>query len=173
MAFFLKKEFLTLEERGQYTRDPVLQTATSSAYFMGVLSEQSKSIFGRLPSCYAAGLCFGCICHQDWRDLDTSFGGTVWDLGEICNSFYQELVHNAGVRQEDKECFFGGFLSIFAEVVEYEIHLHMGDLKKVDATGEVYLRLQGEKSDSGKQWLNSKNSLITFARGQVKLWGKT
>ncbi|XP_014737101.1 PREDICTED: lipoxygenase homology domain-containing protein 1-like isoform X3 [Sturnus vulgaris] len=55
-------------------------------------------------------------------------------------------------------------------VVEYEIHLHTGDLKKADATGEVYLRIQGEKSDSGKRWLNSKNSLITFARGQVDIF---
>ncbi|XP_054673049.1 oxygen-regulated protein 1 isoform X1 [Grus americana] len=52
-------------------------------------------------------------------------------------------------------------------VVEYAIHLHTGDLKKADATGEAYLRIQGEKSDSGKRWLNSRNSLITFARGQV------
>ncbi|XP_058687118.1 oxygen-regulated protein 1 [Poecile atricapillus] len=55
-------------------------------------------------------------------------------------------------------------------VVEYEIHLHTGDLKKADATGEVYLRIQGEKSDSGKRWLNSKNNLITFARGQVDIF---
>ncbi|XP_036262721.1 lipoxygenase homology domain-containing protein 1 [Molothrus ater] len=55
-------------------------------------------------------------------------------------------------------------------VVEYEIYLHTGDLKKADATGEVYLRIQGEKSDSGKRWLNSKNSLITFARGQVDIF---
>ncbi|XP_041329697.1 oxygen-regulated protein 1 [Pyrgilauda ruficollis] len=55
-------------------------------------------------------------------------------------------------------------------VVEYEIHLHTGDLKKADSTGEVYLRIQGEKSDSGKRWLNSKNSLITFARGQVDIF---
>ncbi|TRZ11441.1 hypothetical protein HGM15179_015673, partial [Zosterops borbonicus] len=55
-------------------------------------------------------------------------------------------------------------------VVEYEIHLHTGDLKKADATGEVYLHIQGEKSDSGKRWLNSRNSLITFARGQVDIF---
>ncbi|XP_068044820.1 oxygen-regulated protein 1 [Anomalospiza imberbis] len=55
-------------------------------------------------------------------------------------------------------------------VVEYEIHLHTGDLKKADATGEVYLLIRGEKSDSGKRWLNSKNSLITFARGQVDIF---
>ncbi|KAM9387408.1 LOW QUALITY PROTEIN: oxygen-regulated protein 1 [Phaethornis superciliosus] len=50
-------------------------------------------------------------------------------------------------------------------VVEYTIHLH-GDLKKADATVEA-LCIQGEKRDSGK-WLNSRNSLITFARGQLK-----
>ncbi|NXO58853.1 LOXH1 protein, partial [Aramus guarauna] len=55
-------------------------------------------------------------------------------------------------------------------VVEYAIHLHTGDLKKADATGEAYLRIQGEKSDSGKRWLNSRNSLITFARGQVDVF---
>ncbi|KAM6410328.1 oxygen-regulated protein 1 [Pluvialis apricaria] len=55
-------------------------------------------------------------------------------------------------------------------VVEYAIHLHTGDLKKADATGEAYLCIQGEKSDSGKRWLNSRNSLITFARGQVDVF---
>ncbi|XP_056189557.1 lipoxygenase homology domain-containing protein 1-like [Falco biarmicus] len=55
-------------------------------------------------------------------------------------------------------------------VVEYTIHLHTGDLKKADATGEAYLCIQGEKSDSGKRWLNSRNSLITFARGQVDVF---
>ncbi|XP_071410619.1 oxygen-regulated protein 1 isoform X4 [Pithys albifrons albifrons] len=55
-------------------------------------------------------------------------------------------------------------------VVEYIIHLHTGDSKKADATGEAYLRIQAEKSDSGKRWLNSKNSLITFARGQVDVF---
>ncbi|NXQ80747.1 LOXH1 protein, partial [Nyctibius grandis] len=55
-------------------------------------------------------------------------------------------------------------------VVEYAIHLHTGDLKKAGATGEAYLRIQGEKSDSGKRWLNSRNSLITFARGQVDVF---
>lgn len=54
------------------------------------------------------------------------------------------------------------------QVVEYAIHLHTGDLKKADATGEAYLCIQGEKGDSGKRWLNSRNSLITFARGQVR-----
>ncbi|XP_010220726.1 PREDICTED: oxygen-regulated protein 1 [Tinamus guttatus] len=52
-------------------------------------------------------------------------------------------------------------------VVEYSIHLHTGDLKKADATGEAYLCIQGERSNSGKRWLNSRSSLITFARGQV------
>ncbi|KAM6444396.1 oxygen-regulated protein 1 [Rhynochetos jubatus] len=55
-------------------------------------------------------------------------------------------------------------------VVEYAIHLHTGDLKKADATGEAYLCIQGEKGDSGKRWLNSRNSLITFARGQVDVF---
>ncbi|NWZ20845.1 LOXH1 protein, partial [Asarcornis scutulata] len=55
-------------------------------------------------------------------------------------------------------------------VVEYSIHLHTGDLKKADATGEAYLCIQGEKSDSGKRWLNSRNSPITFARGQVDVF---
>ncbi|XP_074675225.1 oxygen-regulated protein 1 [Strix aluco] len=55
-------------------------------------------------------------------------------------------------------------------VVEYAVHLHTGDLKKADATGEAYLCIQGEKSDSGKRWLNSRNSLITFARGQVDVF---
>ncbi|XP_027494714.1 lipoxygenase homology domain-containing protein 1-like [Corapipo altera] len=55
-------------------------------------------------------------------------------------------------------------------VVEYTIHLHTGDLKKADATGEVYLCIQGEKSYSGKRWLNSKKSLITLARGQVGIF---
>ncbi|XP_076185068.1 oxygen-regulated protein 1 [Aptenodytes patagonicus] len=55
-------------------------------------------------------------------------------------------------------------------VVEYAIHLHTGHLKKADATGEAYLCIQGEKSDSGKRWLNSRNSLITFARGQVDVF---
>ncbi|XP_030300550.1 lipoxygenase homology domain-containing protein 1 [Calypte anna] len=55
-------------------------------------------------------------------------------------------------------------------VVEYTVHLHTGDLKKADATGEAYLCIQGEKSDSGKRWLNSRNSLITFARGQVDVF---
>ncbi|KAM9260875.1 oxygen-regulated protein 1 [Cariama cristata] len=55
-------------------------------------------------------------------------------------------------------------------VLEYAIHLHTGDLKKADATGEAYLCIQGEKSDSGKRWLNSRNSLITFARGQVDVF---
>jgi len=59
-------------------------------------------------------------------------------------------------------------MCIFSKVVEYEIHLHTGDLKKADATGEAYLCIQGEKRDSGKRWLNLRNSLITFARGQVK-----
>ncbi|XP_075271384.1 oxygen-regulated protein 1 [Opisthocomus hoazin] len=55
-------------------------------------------------------------------------------------------------------------------VVEYEIHLHTGHLKKADATGEAYLCIQGEKRDSGKRWLNLRNSLITFARGQVEVF---
>ncbi|KAM6375920.1 LOW QUALITY PROTEIN: oxygen-regulated protein 1 [Alca torda] len=55
-------------------------------------------------------------------------------------------------------------------VVEYAIHLHTGDLKKANATGEAYLCIQGEKSDSGKRWLNSRNSMITFARGQVDVF---
>ncbi|NWU70953.1 LOXH1 protein, partial [Pterocles burchelli] len=55
-------------------------------------------------------------------------------------------------------------------VVEYTIHLHTGDLKKADATGEAYLCVQGEKSASGKRWLNSRNNLITFARGQVDVF---
>ncbi|NWS46848.1 LOXH1 protein, partial [Probosciger aterrimus] len=55
-------------------------------------------------------------------------------------------------------------------VVEYAVHLHTGDLKKADATGEAYLCMQGEKSNSGKRWLNSRNSLITFARGQVDIF---
>ncbi|NWS70747.1 LOXH1 protein, partial [Crotophaga sulcirostris] len=55
-------------------------------------------------------------------------------------------------------------------VVEYLIHLHTGDLKKADATGEAYLCIQGEKSDSGKRWLNSRNGLIAFARGQVDVF---
>ncbi|XP_028941560.1 lipoxygenase homology domain-containing protein 1, partial [Antrostomus carolinensis] len=55
-------------------------------------------------------------------------------------------------------------------VVEYAIHLHTGDLKKADATGEAYLCIQGEKSESGKRWLNSRNSLTTFARGQVDVF---
>ncbi|NXU53866.1 LOXH1 protein, partial [Turnix velox] len=55
-------------------------------------------------------------------------------------------------------------------VVEYAIHLHTGDLKKADATGEAYLCIQGEKGDTGKRWLNSRNSLITFARGQVDVF---
>jgi len=52
--------------------------------------------------------------------------------------------------------------------VEYSINLYTGDLKKADATGEAYLCIQGERTNSGKRWLNSRNSLITFARGQVK-----
>lgn len=56
----------------------------------------------------------------------------------------------------------------FSEVVEYSINLYTGDLKKADATGEAYLCIQGERTNSGKRWLNSRNSLITFARGQVK-----
>ncbi|NXJ65880.1 LOXH1 protein, partial [Rostratula benghalensis] len=55
-------------------------------------------------------------------------------------------------------------------VVEYAIHVHTGDLKKADATGAVYLCIQGENSDSGKRWLNSRNSLITFSRGQVDVF---
>ncbi|XP_021244712.1 lipoxygenase homology domain-containing protein 1 isoform X4 [Numida meleagris] len=55
-------------------------------------------------------------------------------------------------------------------VVEYSVNLHTGDLKKADATGEAYLRIQGERTDSGKRWLNSRNSLITFARGQVDVF---
>ncbi|XP_048796074.1 lipoxygenase homology domain-containing protein 1-like isoform X1 [Lagopus muta] len=55
-------------------------------------------------------------------------------------------------------------------VVEYSINLHTGDLKKADATGEAYLCIQGERTDSGKRWLNSRNSLITFARGQVDVF---
>lgn len=87
-------------------------------------------------------------------------------------TMYQGLVHNAGVGQEDREHFllltFCFSMFIFSEVVEYTIHLHTGDLKKADATGEAYLCIQGEKSDSGKRWLNSRNGLITFPRGQVK-----
>uniref|UniRef100_A0A803XVX6 PLAT domain-containing protein n=2 Tax=Meleagris gallopavo TaxID=9103 RepID=A0A803XVX6_MELGA len=55
-------------------------------------------------------------------------------------------------------------------VVEYSINLHTGDLKKADATGEAYLCIQGERTDSGKRWLNPRNSLITFARGQVDVF---
>ncbi|XP_062424526.1 lipoxygenase homology domain-containing protein 1-like [Rhea pennata] len=55
-------------------------------------------------------------------------------------------------------------------VVEYSIHLHTGDMKKADATGEAYLCIQGERSESGKRWLNSRNSLISFARGQVDVF---
>ncbi|NWX89664.1 LOXH1 protein, partial [Nothoprocta pentlandii] len=55
-------------------------------------------------------------------------------------------------------------------VVEYSIHLHTGDLKKADTIGEAYICIQGERSDSGKRWLNSRNSLITFARGQVDMF---
>lgn len=97
---------------------------------------------------------------------------TVWDSDEICSGFYQGLVCNADVGQEDKEYFllltFWFCMCIFSEVVEYAIHLHTGDLKKADATGEAYLCIHGEKSDSGRRWLNSRTSLITFASGQVK-----
>ncbi|XP_040541347.1 lipoxygenase homology domain-containing protein 1 [Gallus gallus] len=55
-------------------------------------------------------------------------------------------------------------------VVEYSINLYTGDLKKADATGEAYLCIQGERTNSGKRWLNSRNSLITFARGQVDVF---
>lgn len=111
---FLKKEFPSLYGRGQYTRDPVPQTATSNAYFLGVVSEESKCIFSRLPCCYAAGMCFGYACHQAWRDL-------VWwlyGIGVVCNSFYQELLYNEGVRQEDVFfCWlFGVFCLFFLEL---------------------------------------------------------
>lgn len=81
------------------------------------------------------------------------------------------MVDKAGVGQEARFShtdFVFVHIYFFSEVVEYSIHLHTGDLKKADATGEAYLCIQGEKSDSGKRWLNSRNSLITFARGQVK-----
>ncbi|XP_074841891.1 oxygen-regulated protein 1 [Carettochelys insculpta] len=56
-------------------------------------------------------------------------------------------------------------------VVEYSIHVHTGDIKKADTSGEAYLCIKGEKGDSGKRWLNnSRSGPITFARGQVDVF---
>ncbi|XP_075776815.1 oxygen-regulated protein 1 isoform X2 [Pelodiscus sinensis] len=56
-------------------------------------------------------------------------------------------------------------------VVEYSIHVHTGDIKKADMSGEAYLCIQGERGDSGKRWLkNSRSRPITFARGQVDIF---
>ncbi|XP_062836432.1 oxygen-regulated protein 1 isoform X2 [Anolis carolinensis] len=56
-------------------------------------------------------------------------------------------------------------------VLEYSIHMHTGDKKKADASGDVYLCLQGEKGDSGKQQLNnSESGPITFCRGEVDVF---
>ncbi|KAJ6662119.1 hypothetical protein lerEdw1_012584 [Lerista edwardsae] len=53
-------------------------------------------------------------------------------------------------------------------VVEYSIHVHTGDKKKADASGDAYLCIQGDRGDSGKQWLNdSKRGPLSFDRGQV------
>nr|XP_056710895.1 oxygen-regulated protein 1 [Euleptes europaea] len=55
--------------------------------------------------------------------------------------------------------------------VEYAIHMHTGDKKKANASGDAYLCIQGEKGDSGKRWLNnSRRGPITFARGQVDIF---
>ncbi|TFK11366.1 myelin P2 protein-like [Platysternon megacephalum] len=56
-------------------------------------------------------------------------------------------------------------------VVEYSIHVHTGDIKKADTSGEAYLCIQGARGDSGKRWLNnSRSGPITFARGQVDVF---
>ncbi|KAH0617713.1 hypothetical protein JD844_016212 [Phrynosoma platyrhinos] len=53
-------------------------------------------------------------------------------------------------------------------VVEYSIHVYTGDKKKADASGDVYLCLQGERSDCGKRWLNnSERGPISFGRGEM------
>ncbi|XP_028592785.2 oxygen-regulated protein 1 [Podarcis muralis] len=56
-------------------------------------------------------------------------------------------------------------------VVEYSIHVHTGDKKKADATGEAYICIQGGRGDSGKRWLNpSKSGPVTFSRGEVDVF---
>ncbi|XP_062987373.1 oxygen-regulated protein 1 [Elgaria multicarinata webbii] len=56
-------------------------------------------------------------------------------------------------------------------VVEYSVHVHTGDKKKADASGDVYLWIQGDRSDSGKRWLNNfKRGPITFGRGEVDVF---
>ncbi|XP_026526062.1 lipoxygenase homology domain-containing protein 1 [Notechis scutatus] len=56
-------------------------------------------------------------------------------------------------------------------VVEYSIHVHTGDRKKADASGNAYFCICGDRGDSGKRWLNnSKTRPITFGRGQVDVY---
>ncbi|XP_077208521.1 oxygen-regulated protein 1 [Paroedura picta] len=56
-------------------------------------------------------------------------------------------------------------------VVEYSIHIHTGDKKKADASGDAYLCIQGEWGDSGKRWLNnSRRGPIVFATGQEDIF---
>ncbi|XP_066480514.1 oxygen-regulated protein 1 [Tiliqua scincoides] len=56
-------------------------------------------------------------------------------------------------------------------VVEYSIHIHTGDKKKADASGDAYLCIQGDRGDSGKQWLHdSKRGPLSFDRGQVDVF---
>lgn len=168
MAFCLKRNFLPCMEGGSTKEILCLKQQPVALIFWEWC--QSRANLHSLD-CHPIMQQECALVMYVSRTEETLVGGTVWDSGGICNGFFQELVHNIGVRQED-ECFllltFLISLSVFSEVVEYEIHWHTGDLKKADATGEVYLRIQGEKSDSGKRWLSSKNSLITFARGQVK-----
>ncbi|KAF7246133.1 Lipoxygenase-likey domain-containing protein 1, partial [Varanus komodoensis] len=56
-------------------------------------------------------------------------------------------------------------------VVEYSVHLYTGDKKKTDASGDAYLCIQGDRSDSGKRWLNNyKKGPITFSKGEVNVF---
>lgn len=62
--------------RGQYTRDPVPQTVTSSTYFLGVVADQSKSL-----DCNPVMQqeCVLVMCMSPELKRPCLFGGTLWD----------------------------------------------------------------------------------------------
>ncbi|XP_017686265.1 PREDICTED: lipoxygenase homology domain-containing protein 1 [Lepidothrix coronata] len=116
------------------------------------LSHLQKVVIGHDGEGYGAGMYLKMVTVKESQDSDKEWVFPLWNW----------LDTHLGLCETVCE--------IVTIVVEYTIHLHTGDLKKADATGEVYLCIQGEKSYSGKRWLNSKKSLITLARGQVDIF---
>ncbi|XP_009330378.1 PREDICTED: oxygen-regulated protein 1 [Pygoscelis adeliae] len=176
------KSFVGFEEM----LDPCEKTGSFNLdWFLSLCFNVDRFIL-QLQNKYKAGL-------REWEQDELADIGSISKVqvtgphSELKQPWHLDLLHmkHTGTKEEMYlafDCWFNPnedkcveLPALYADqeplpVVEYAIHLHTGHLKKADATGEAYLCIQGEKSDSGKRWLNSRNSLITFARGQVDVF---